>query len=73
MKCSNCSDSALYTIKTPIANTVHYCEKHLPQYLQFNAHKGLYPVDAPAAPKKKKAAAVEPAPVEEPVISADSE
>lgn len=72
MNCANCSEPALYSIKHPAANTVNYCEAHLPKYLQFDAHKGLYPVDAPAAPKKKKAVVEEPV-VEEPVISADAE
>lgn len=69
MNCSNCTEPALYTIKNPVANTVHYCERHLPGYLRISAHLGAHPVDAPVTSSKKKSAPVVTEPVvEEPVV-----
>lgn len=54
MKCSNCTEPALYSIKLPIASPVHYCERHLPDTWKDQAAQGLFPVDEPVTSSKKR-------------------
>jgi hypothetical protein len=54
MKCSNCSEDAEYTISPVYASTVHYCIKHIPQYLRLGASEGLYPVEGSQKTKSDK-------------------
>ena len=68
MKCSNCSENALYTIAPINVSTVHYCDRHLPTYLRLGALEGLYPVEVPVTtPSKKKPTA--PVVEEEPAVT----
>jgi hypothetical protein len=67
MKCSNCSEDALYTIAPVNVSKVHYCERHLPNHLRLGALEGLYPVEVPVTTTSKKKTAA-PVVEEEPAV-----
>lgn len=68
MKCSNCSENALYTIAPANVSTVHYCDRHLPNHLRLGALEGLYPVEVPVTASSKKKSST-PAVEEEPAVT----
>ena len=66
--CANCSAIAEYTYRLNETVATHYCDKHLPNFLNAKKVAGLLPLMTPPVKEekvsKKKAEAV----VEEPAV-----
>lgn len=69
--CANCSTAAKYTYRVNDAIAVHYCERHVPHFLQGKKKAGELPLMVVAEPekpaKKKKEEAIAEAVLEETV------
>jgi hypothetical protein len=70
--CANCSAIAEYTYRLNETVATHYCDKHLPNFLNAKKVAGLLPLMTPPvkeekAPKKKVEAVTEEPTVEEAV------
>lgn len=75
-KCANCPKDAEYTYRVNGSIMVHYCDSHLPHFLQQKKLAGLIPlvVPTPEEPEKtsKKKTVAEPV-VEETSASTDAD
>jgi hypothetical protein len=53
-KCANCSKDAEYTYRVNGAIMVHYCDGHLPHFLQQKKLAGLLPLVTPTPEEPEK-------------------
>ena len=72
IKCANCVADATYTYRVSEEVLIHYCIKHLPNFLASRKASGQLNLVVPAtveesAKSSKKKSAVEEVPEEEPV------
>ena len=70
MKCSNCNKDALYEYKVTLKNSVFYCAKDLPKFLDARKRAGLLTLTEKHAEEKETAIAAlsTETVVEEPVV-----
>ena len=57
MKCSNCDKDALYEYKITLKNSVFYCGKDLPKFLDARKRAGLLTLTEKHAEEKETAIA----------------
>ena len=57
MKCSNCNKDALYEYKVTLKNSVFYCGKDLPKFLDARKRAGLLTLTEKHAEEKETAIA----------------
>lgn len=55
IKCDNCEEAAAYTQADPGVNSVNYCQRCLPYWLQKRAIAGHFPLVEPVAPEESDA------------------
>ena len=73
MKCSNCDKEALYEYKITLKNSVFYCAKDLPKFLDARKKAGLLTLtEAHAVEKETAFSALTTPTVEEPTTEETS-
>jgi hypothetical protein len=73
MKCSNCNNDALYEYKLTQKNSVFYCGKDLPKFLDARKRAGLLTITPKFTEEKELAMAALAPSVVEPLVEEPTE